>query len=70
MLIGTKNTEQYAEDTSNCEAGEVDTLEPAEIDKEINHICTIIIMGIENKSVSIKSLGNSDWKSRPALCCS
>lgn len=45
---------------SSCEAGEVDTLEPAEIDKEINYICTIIIMGIENKSVSIKSLGNSD----------
>lgn len=45
---------------SSCEAGEVGTLESEDIYKEINYICTITIIGIENKSVSIKCPGNSD----------
>lgn len=45
---------------NSCGAGEVGTLESAEIYKEINFICTTIIIGIENKSGSIKCPGNSD----------
>lgn len=44
---------------SSCEAGKIDTLESAEIYKEINCICTIVIISMENKSVSIKCTENS-----------